>query len=641
MGSIDFLAARTLLGNQGVAPTIIVRTAPRDAPHVDMATEHRNGALSSKGHSHTNSNAHTTSHGHSNSLAHSNSQKSSQGQRGHGRQDSWGQSALKLAKSTASGAICGVQDGIVQEVLDEKSAAAEGAIMANGTKIVHLNDRPGSGEEEDFVMIDSKPLLSRVAGPMGPSLSSEGRAIGPNGSDGVSPAPSGATGNGVGIALSTPPGSDDHSQPTYESISIPDHPYAQGIHTTRPNKSTGEFGPFTSGKGSDFAGPHPSTPKATSIPLGGHDILHRHRLPPQASLPHMAHPYAMHSSPVDPTPQIMDAVNVIERQPRPTVERFGADGPRLVHAYARESTGNIEPLGVGEALSSLHRQGSRDTGMGAGAFQKLVKQTTPANREGADKDNNSDSWPLRVHRKPVAYAEDEEPSPSQVSSPEHLTPPNIRRNASSGTGGTSSGSSPQHSPRPLGNVDDLDHFHDLFYKPDQPTPGASSSVALGKGVRSGASNEAFPPWEVGSSQSVRSGLSSLARKLAEEYEDRRSLDQPPDLDPSQLAQGQRFGGLRGHRPSDIATSSDFIFSNLSKSNISQHPRSADSILPLHLGQEQMHPDDNVPEDIQSSRASSILERSSMDEDTFGESSYSRPSIPKLINQQGFHSVSVQ
>jgi hypothetical protein len=42
---------------------------------------------------------------------------------------------------------------------------------------------------------------------------------------------------------------------------------------------------------------------------------------------------------------------------------------------------------------------------------------------------------------------------------------------------------------------------------------------------------------------------------------------------------------------------------------------------LHLDDEETGPDDNVPENVGSSRASSILERASIEDDTFGESRF--------------------
>ncbi|KIM86141.1 hypothetical protein PILCRDRAFT_776323 [Piloderma croceum F 1598] len=601
MGNIDFLTTRTLLGSQGVAPTIIVRPPGSQ----ETRTQSGSGTMSSKCHSHTTSHA----------------TQSSQG--AHRRNDSWGQHALKLAKYTASGALCGIQDQSQTSPMDEKGTAIEGAIKATDTKVIQLHKQRDSLEKEEFIVIEK--ALPDYAAPVPDGT--EDLAMGPRDKNGASPTPSGTTGRGVGIALSTPPPSDDHSQETYESMSIPDHPYAQGAryshHPHRP--TTLDFSHERIARGSDFAGPHPSSPEMTPLDfnVGANDMSMRHRFPPQAnlqSLPHMAHPYAMGSYPAELHTNPEGLVDLDEDEPRDTNFEFAASSERLEHAYARMSTGNQEPLEVGEALTSFRRQGSRDTVFGLG--EQPIEQSQPTTEpvETRRTSITSQTWPLRIRRKPVSYADYEDispASPAEATTPssEHLNAPKYRREASSSTVGHSSGSSPQHSPRPLGNVDDLEHFHDLFYKPDQSNPEASatSSLASHKAAPSDASHEIFSV-EVGSSRSLRSGLSKLARKLTEEYEGTLAQEVPNDVDA--FAQDQRGDSLRGQRVADIIADREFIFSDPSKPRRVSSPEPMDSTLPLRLNNEETGPDDDVPEDVESSRASSILERSSIEDDTF-------------------------
>ena len=601
MGSIDFLTARTLLGSQGVAPTIIVRPPGSQGSKTESGT----GTTSSKSHSHSHS--HSTSHG----------TQSSHG--AHRRNDSWGQHALKLAKYTASGALCGIQDQPQSSPMDEKVAVIDGAIKATDTKVIQLRSPPGPQEEEEFVVIDKALFATDGANTTYMQGSAQDRALG------GSPTPSEATGHGVGIALSTPPPSDGQ---TYD---MPDHPYAKGTEYSYHHHipTALELGHDVAVRGSEFAGPHPSSPKS---PLGfnvdASDMSTRHRLPPQATLqglPHLAHPYAMGSYPAELPTNPEDSVN----SGKATDPEFGTNGERLVHAYTRISTGNPEPLGVGEALTSFRRQRSRDTGSGSSENQSVVQHestTTAEPIEAIRPSPISRTWPLRIRRKPVSYADyNEDSSPvsqeAEGGSPssEHLSAP---RDASTSTVGNSSGSSPQHSPRPLGNVDDLDRFHDLFYRPDQPNPDVTASSASGMAARSGASHDAFSI-DVGSTRSIRSGLSSLARKLTEEYEERFSQEVPSDVDSSSLTQDQRHGGRRGLRPSDIVADHEFIFSDPSRLR-SSPPGPRDPTLPLQLDNEETSQDDNVPENVGSSRASSILEHGSMEDDTFGELSFSKP-----------------
>jgi serine/arginine repetitive matrix protein 2 len=604
MGNIDFLTARTLLGSQGVAPTIIVRPPGSQ----ETRTQSGSGTMSSKCHSHSTSHA----------------TQSSQG--AHRRNDSWGQHALKLAKYTASGALCGIQDQSQTSPMDEKGMAIEGAIKATDTKVIQLRRQHDSLEKEDFIVIEKPDFAAPV-----PDATEEDLAMGPGYNKGASPTPSGTTGRGVGIALSTPPPSDDHSQETYESMNIPDHPYAQGArYSYHPHQPTAlDFSHERIARGSDFAGPHPSSPEMRPLDFNvrTNEMSMRHRFPPQAnlpSLPHMAHPYAMGSYPAELHTNPEGLVDLDEDEPRDTNFEFGASSERLEHAYARMSTGNQDPLEVGEALTSFRRQGNRDTvfGLGEQAMEKSQATTEPA--ETRRTSINSQTTPLRIRRKPVSYADYEDISPAspeaEASTPssEHLNAPKYRREASSSTVGHSSGSSPQHSPRPLGNVDDLEHFHDLFYKPDQSNPEASATSSLvSHAAPSDASHEIFSV-EVGSSRSLRSGLSKLARKLTEEYEGTLAQEVPSDVDAFALAKGQRRGSLRGQRVPDIIADREFIFSDPSKPRRFSSPEPMDSGLPLRLNNEETGPDDDVPEDVESSRASSILERSSIEDDTFGD-----------------------
>ena len=603
MGSIDFLAARTLLGSQIVIPAInaVVREPGSPTSKSEIHTTAHSGTLtgtiSSKSHSHNTSRT-TGSHGHTNSLAHSSSQQSSsQSHNRHSRSDSWGQSALKLAKYTANGAD---QAGYIP--VDEKHVALEGAIRSNGTKFVRLANQPDIQEEEDTMVI--APQTQGLKPPDPTTQNGANLAVGPGEPIGASPTPSGGTGTGVGIALSTPPPSDNHSRVTYD---ISDHPYAHGAvfpyHDRNPSVN---FKHIISAKVSSYAGPHPSTSKVAPIPLNLDDMSVRHRLPPQMTL---HHPYAMGSRREEEQFGVQDQGPVDQLQSCRRDGDTDAGPSRMVHAYARQSTGNLETLGVGEALSWRRGDTKLDDREFALPHPQIplpasTQKVDDTRRHSTRRDSrSSQTWPPR--RKPVSYAEDVEPSSISPYSPVFL------RNASDST--KSSGSSPEHSPRPLGNVDDLDHFHDLFYNPERPNADVTPPIESRIGTRSGGSKDSFP-WDVGSSRSVRSGLSSLTRKLTEEYEDQRSLEHMPDINSHTLKNGQVLGKPRA-RPAHIDTGHEIIFSDPSKS-LMVSPGPMETPLTLQFGHEQ--PDDNVPEDVHSSRASSILEPGSVEDDTIRE-----------------------
>ena len=581
MGSIDFLAARTLLGSQIVIPAINVVVRDPGSKSETMHTGTLTGTMSSKSHSHTTSGT-TNSHARTNSLAHSSSQQSSsQNHNRHSCSDSWGQSALKLAKSTAYGADQGSYIPV-----NEKQIALESAIRSNGTKFIRLLNQPDIQEEEDTVVIAPQP-------PNPTAQSSANLVVGSGEPFGASPTPSGDTGTGVGIAFSTPPPSDDHLRATYD---ISDHPYAHG--TVYPshdrNSSLVDSKCVIPTKASSYAGPHLSISTVAPVLLDVDDMSVRHRLPPQMAL---HHPYAMGSRRNEGQYDVQTQVDVDQLQSR------HRDGSRMVHAYARQSTGNLETLDVGEALS-WHRGDTRPDNQEYALPHPQVplpistQNADDTKRHSTRRDSRSSlNWPPR--RKPVPYAEGVEPSSvSPYSS-------GFPRNASEST--KSSGSSPDHSPRPLGNVHDLDHFHDLFYNPNaDSTPTIESRV----GTRAGSSKDSFP-WDVGSSRSVRSGLSSLTRKLTEEYEDQRSLEHMSDTNSLTFKNGQVLGKPRGTRVAHIDIDHENI-SSISKPRLASPPP-METPLTLQFGHEQ--PDDNVPEDVHSSRASSILEPGSVEDDT--------------------------
>lgn len=609
LGSIDFLASRTLLGNQGIAPTIIVRSSLSHSTKIQNGT----GMASSQSHSHTNF------HSHSNSAAHSNSQKSSQGtSRGqHSHSDSWSQSALRLAKSTASGALCGMQAHSSNNVMDEKAAAVEGAIMATETKVIRFYEQLEVRPEDDFMIVDSKSLFN-IDNTVPDDIpgSKENLVVGPGGKYGVSPAPSGATGSGVGIALSTPP-TDDHSPQISEPLSMPGHPYAQSpayfYHHSAPIGSKSDSG--SPAIPAIYAGPHPSSPKISAIASGAdiNDVSVRHRLPPQAtlqSLPRVLHPYAMGSYPTEPKTYSQFSTNVDE--PGPQGNASGTNS-HVVHAYARVSTGNPETLCLGEAMTPMVEQRNEDIIIAERADQ-VVTQASPH----GSRDSNSQTWSLRIRRKPVPHGYDEastvgyQRSDTSTPSLDHLNPPIHQRHTSTSVLSNSSGSSLQHSPQPLGNVDDLDRFQDLFYKPEQPNLNATTTSELLEAVRLKRNNDPFP-WDVGSSQSVRSGLSNLTRKLIEEFEEKRLSEDDTHL----LKQNLRAGGIEGQRPADTGAEHGFIFSTPSGPR-SASPTPLESPLTLHLDSSHINPEDNIPEDVRSSRESSLLESASVEDDTFGE-----------------------
>lgn len=565
MGNIDFLAARTLLGSQGIAPSVV-----RRAPAGSQTTKTDTATLAT---SSAKTHSRSVSHAHSGSV--SQSQMSSQGhsQWKHG---SWGQGALKI------GALCGLQD----------EALTSPPVVREAVDVV----QPSKREEQTITS----------EGAEYPSPQPADHNFGGLHVRAPSPVPSGA---GIGLAFSTPPASDEQIHETVRFI--PDHPYAQFSHPYQ--LTTIEDSPV---RCTDYAGPHPSSPKLSPTPASINDIATRHRLPPHAQHPHIVHPYAMGSQ----SPSRTQVSSLAVAIPPPNI--------RIQHAYSRISTGDPETLGVGEALSSMNRNTGREN-LPKPVPNENVPKAVPNLIVAQDpygsqfdgsvlgSDDQPSPIPKRVRRKPVSYIGYESGTSPEMDPNASLTIPRLDREVSYSSIGDSSGSSPSHSPQPLGNVEDLAQFHDLFYKPSEP----SSPINLRNGVRSSNSNDIFP---VGSTHSFRSGLSSLARKLTVEYEDRISREY------------SRGGEGRQRREESRIINSydddDSIMSNLPKLR-SSSPLQMDSPLRMHFGESATNPEDMVPEDIQSSRASSLLEmlEPSEEDDTFGERSlYFFPMRPTYL-----------
>ncbi|KAF8632295.1 hypothetical protein AX15_001948 [Amanita polypyramis BW_CC] len=256
--SLDYLAARACLGNQDISPLAVYDGGGmwlRQAQKEEAMKRLRPGS------SGVATGGATDRSG-----------------TGHVRNDSWGQSALRLAKSLPQ--LCGLaqeseeqlksqtgkqkQDG---KMADDDPRPGE-ALRSGGTKVIKLTD---------------------------PAASVGLRALDP------SPVPSGASDNVVGIAISTP------SEPAYL---IPGHPYATDGDWSRYHYYPREEGsevvslqgqeqssaavpvrlvdhPYAQGglPQGGYAGPHPISPSISTLAsLGLSEVSARHRLPPQMVL---------------------------------------------------------------------------------------------------------------------------------------------------------------------------------------------------------------------------------------------------------------------------------------------------------------------------------------------------------------------
>ncbi|KAJ6490397.1 hypothetical protein C8R47DRAFT_1273622 [Mycena vitilis] len=600
--NMDYLAARSLLGNQNVVPVVPrrvhIRTGSQSGTNTDGTTTF-------------NTRTSRTSHSHSNSLVKTTSKTSVSQSQGHSRSESWSRTAFKKAA-----AIC-YDDGALSPA-DEKLNAIESAIRGGGTRVIRLAD-PAQ------IPVD-------MSGPLS--------AFSPR--NGVSPVPSAVSDTQMGIALSTPPPNDSSSE--RESIHLPSHPYAQsGVSYAYHNAGA------STSKAVEYAGPHraATNPIAKADP---NDVSARHRLPPQASITY--HPYAAPSSRresyqvVHRTDSDVPPHSKMWAQLSPGIVREILPGELLYSPFMSERSASpeqekepesygknrkstvtiLDTVGLGETLAyAVEEENNRDSGLGTS--EELAPDVADA--EWAD-DGQAAAveahHPYRIQRKPVQYDISRPPyTPKKsgvsndtnhtvASSPleqptvnyEHRlmppTPPLPTNHSGSSPGANSTASSPPRSPPTLGSVDDLDEFRDLFYKPNL------TDEVLNNLSRPTSTRHPSVTWDIASTTRTQrtrtgSGLTTLARQLSQEFEEMRASRQrlrSGSVDSeSSISRFSRFP----------TTDSDyqFVFAD-SRSEMmrAMSALQADSEPPPEA-LSAFQPSSYLPEDVGSSRASSPID----------------------------------
>ncbi|KAJ7683976.1 hypothetical protein B0H17DRAFT_1073156 [Mycena rosella] len=585
--NMDFLAARSLLGNQDVVPVLPTRAHARTGSQ-SGTNSNTNGTSSF--------NTRTShSHSHSNSLV----KTASKSSRGHSRQESWSRSALNKAA-----ALC-YTDDIISPV-EEKLNELETALQTGGTRVIRLADPA-------LIAVDFGAFSTR---------------------NGVSPTPSAVSSAQMGIALGTPPA--DNSSFERESIHLPSHPYAQGgvsyPYPTAPVVA----------KGADYAGPHPAAAVVNPNPQ---DFSARHRLPPQASLTY--HPYASPPSRREsyqmvpradsdvPGPSKMwaqlspgfvreilpgDLLYSPYMSERSTTPEEQQQRDATAYGQNRKSTATIlDTVGLGEALAyAVEEEHSRDSGLGTSEDHAPHAEDWADDGQAAAAEAHH---PYRIQRKPVQYDVSRPPytpkksgvssnatnhtvasSPvdPSVSHEHRLTPPTPPLPSNPSPGMNSDASSPPRSPPPVGSVDDLDDFRDLFYKPNL------TDEVLNNLSRPTSTRQQSITWDIASTTRTQrtrtgSGLTSLARQLSQEFEEMRAIHHRARTE--SMGSDSSISRFSGRFP--MENDIQFIFS---ESEMSRAVGEA----PVRLGlpEEAMsafRASGHIPEDVESSRVSSPLD----------------------------------
>ncbi|KAG1769879.1 hypothetical protein EV702DRAFT_1140557 [Suillus placidus] len=567
--TLEFLAARTLLGGQSIAPTVNVARTSHSRSH---------------SHSHTRSNSrgrsssYSFTHSHSHSLGKSNSQRSltdpqPQSTR-HARNDSWGKTALLKAC-----APCGDLSDLLGTPVENKKPALEP--MAVETKVIHLSNPADSlhnGADEGCVIVI-----------------------------GISPAPTTPSGEGVGIALSSPPPSDDRFCLDPELSSMPSHPYATGAIYTRYLNPSSEHGLQHALRVSDYAGPHPSAydPQLPSNTAKS-DVSMRHRLPPRAMQPGViSHPYATASS---------EPLNSHARQPSNSVLPTRPVPPRVVQEDKIFTSGNhisisnpdFEKYGIGEALVfAAPSRDEQETDSEDQALGTIIPCQQDTLSRITDKGKAKDSTPA-----PMASDNSRSQIPTSNSVVVLTRPPSLisvtaveGRDFTHSLGAlrTTANITSAHLAISALDNDDLDEFRDLFYRP--PQSRLSSGKSSVKHQDASETSRGIPS-DIHSSYSG-SALTNLMRSMSEIGE--------LHVAASDFSHGQRSGGPGDQRSDEL--SQTYVFMDMSRTSspvqvdpcaITQSPAQLYDA-PFEAG---------LPEDIESSRASSLL-LASQENDTFG------------------------
>jgi len=474
VGTFDFLVERTLLGHQAIPSPVHTTTNSSTIPTQTTS----GGGQTTRSFGSPFPRLRSKSHGHYNSAG------TTHGGPGHKRKESVS-SVLRRVKSTATG-LCVGADGI--------SSPPDAVGMFTGrddTKVVALSERPQGMPSPDSVVLISPTMYQTRSSPdRGPFVPSHQRP-------GASPTPSNQSRSAewVGIAISSPPPSEGHSGD--EPITLPTHPYAQGAnnyHRASVN-TTSQLSETTHHRQPVI---HPyaihSVHPTTSSPQWVHRdqaISPTRRMFAEITPGHLREirPEEIQYSPyIGDAPKVFIAARTLNRPV--AAERQSEDPPSCRDSGVLRMSDALNLSLMRNRLSS-----STDSGIGASEdphpYGPQSERTTssrlntiplyPVQELLPPTDDNSASRDQWLEPSPILSRTDNDNSnsismrtaPSGQFNPSVLSDPStpVRRIESSGSSpGLSNDSSPPLTPRPLGRLDDLERFQDLFYNPTVNRP---------------------------------------------------------------------------------------------------------------------------------------------------------------------------
>lgn len=609
-GNFDFLVERTLLGHQAIPSTVHAKANRSTIQTVSGADQTTSPFVS------TFPMLRSKSHGHSKSVG---AIHDYPGRRRKGSVSS----ALHCTKSTATG-FCAGDDG-----------------TSTPLDALDIKTRTPSDRQRGTTSLRSVALVSPSTSQTRTSPD-RGFPMSPRWGPRVCSTPSSQiqSDEGVGIAISSPSFPEGHLND--ELIVFPAHPYAQGVNNH-----------------------HRAPVKWTSPP----EIIH-HRQP-------IVHPYAIHSahpttlSPqwvrdqtVSPARRMFAEVDTgrlreihpeeiqyspyIEDAPRVfttarDIYRPGVAGRRSADSTSRRESGVLR-MGDALNLSLMRNRQSPSTESGTGTSEDLYLHGPQLERAVSSRSNTS--CPLPQVNEVLDIADDDhgegtpdhqwleppttlsrtrngdsDPTSLHTVSPGQPNPlaligpptPMRRMESSESSPGLSNDSSPPLTPRPLGRLDDLERFQDLFYNPSANRPELPPVPVP---VMEPPEDQQFSvsPVLTGS----RSQLTALVRQLSEDLNELRNEERVSDDD-------DPFEGLNDEQSRGPMTSVDgSSWSDGSSSILGSTHLFLSTLPPLHpLDQPVVSSGENFPEDVES-EVSSLSDR--IPEEDYNEitGSYSCP-----------------
>lgn len=571
--SFGMIAASAVTGNQTLKPTIHFASTPAVS---------RSGFGTTTGTSSAFTGLNTTS-------SHSrNASGASHTGGGHARKESWSKTALNAAKSATG--LCNFHQDV--SPADEKTMVFGPSSEKDQSR--YLTVHPQIREPQPDLGDDIIVISPQKAGP------SELHRV-PSHQSYAS-----TSLEGVGIALSTPTALVDS---TFQ-MQMTGHPFASG--TTH-----GESIP----RASDYAGPHPSKrAEHSSNEMSAGDAKFSHRLPVPTERPSSTslHPYSAYNQkprrPIRiPTYSISPAAKMFAE--------ISPDGIREVYPdeiqyspyssrHPGSSSRNSEALGVEEALnvafsSRSDSQTTEDENLDAPIVDDVDKQfnTEPKVQElpmvhtGAYRgrlmpqiDELRESWHASL---------DEESADFLRVKNDSSTTPNSTFRARASPGMMSIDSSPMTSPRHFKQFDDMEDYSDIFYR--APDPGALMRPSPSRNLSgSTADSEPIEKLERPLLARSNSALTNLKRQLSQKYVQNMQAERHILSEDTGLSRRSEDAGPIEEGNIDDAYA---IASQASSPPGAAVPLRATMSRPESSGSAVL-----IPEDVESSRASSILDQ---------------------------------